>query len=138
MLTTKELEKQIKNEIRSNLGDVSYSNLFFKKGTSRSEEGTYIFNKNNEYHILYTQKGEISLDVVTCEEREVLWYVLNNISISIALQYAMQNRETGKDFRRALFKKKREIFALFGTDFEKRITDEIEDILKRYPYIEVC
>ena len=91
MLTTKELEKQIKNEIRSNLGDVSYSNLFFKKGTSRSEEGTYIFNKNNEYHILYTQKGEISLDVVTCEEREVLWYVLNNISISIACFFIFKN-----------------------------------------------
>lgn len=31
----------------------------------------------------------------------------------------MNNREKGKDFRRALFKKELEIYSLFGEQFEK-------------------
>ena len=49
MLSTEELKKYICNEIQGVLGEVSCSNLFFDEGTNDSIEGTYIFNKNNEY-----------------------------------------------------------------------------------------
>ena len=137
MLSTKNLEKYVKNEINSRLADVTYGNVFFKKGTASSVEGTYIFTKNKEYHILYTEKGEVRSDIVTCDEREVLWHALIIISIRITSQYAKHNREPRKDFRRALFKKEIEIFALFGEDFKKRKTEEIEEILKYYPYVDI-
>lgn len=50
------------------------------------------------------------------------------------MDFAICNREKGKDFRRALFAKEKEIFSMFGKDFEKRKNEEIEDILKRNPY----
>lgn len=62
---------------------------------------------------------------------------INYISIRITSQYAKHNREPRKDFRRALFKKEIEIIALFGEDFKKRKTEEIEEILKSYPYVDI-
>ena len=137
MLSTDELKKYVCNEIQTRLEDVTFDNLFFTEGTDNSVEGTYIFSRNNEYHILFAEKGKIRSDIVTYEKREVLWNAVEIISNNIIMQYAICNREKGKDFRRALFKKEVEIFSLFGEDFRKRKIDEIEEILKKNPYTDV-
>lgn len=134
MLSTEELEKYIYNEVCTRLGNVICGNLFFAEGTDNSIEGSYIFSKNEEYHILYTEKGKIRSDIVTNEERDVLWNVLQIITPNIAMEYALRNRENGRDFRRAFFTKEKEIFSMFGKDFEKRKDAEIEEILSRNPY----
>ena len=134
MLSTEELEKYIYNEVCTRLGNVICGNLFFAEGTDNSIEGSYIFSKNEEYHILFTEKGKIRSDIVTHEERDVLWNVLQIITPNVAMEYALRNREKGKDFRRALFSKEKEIFSVFGKDFEKRKDAEIQEILSRNPY----
>ena len=48
----------------------------------------------------------------------------------------MNSNEKNKDFRRTFFSKEKEIFSLFGKDFEKRKEKEIEEILKENPYID--
>ena len=120
MLSTEELKNYVYNEVQTRLGEVSCGNLFFAEGTDNSVEGTYIFNKNNEYHILFTEKGKIRSDIVTDKKREVLWNAVNIISANIIINFAICNREKGKDFRRTLFAKEKEIFSLFGQDFQKR------------------
>lgn len=137
MLSTEELKKYVCNEIQTRLGEVSCSNLFFEEGTDNSIEGTYIFNRNNKYHVLFSEKGKIRSDIVTDEEREVLWNVVGVFSTNIIMNFAIRNREKGKDFRRALFAKEKEIFSLFGKDFEERKIEEIEEILKNNPYNDI-
>ena len=68
MLSTEELKKYICKEVKDRIGNVSSSSLFFAEGTDNSAEGTYIFSKDNEYHILFTEKGKIRSDIVTNEE----------------------------------------------------------------------
>lgn len=137
MLSTEELKNYIYNETQSRLGNVSCGNLFYVEGTDNSAEGTYIFNKNNQYHILYTEKGKIRSDIVTDDKREVLWNAVEILSADIIISFAMSHREEGKDFRRSYFAKEREIFALFGKDFGERKEKEIQDILTRNPYNDV-
>ena len=137
MLSTEELKKYVNNEIRIKLGDVCSDKLFFGEGIDNSIEGTYIFNKNNEYHILYTEKGKIRNDILTDDKREVLWHAVQIISVEIIMNYAMYNREKGKDFRRAFFAKEIEVFSLFGEDFEKRKKEEIKIILQNNPFNDV-
>lgn len=137
MLSTEELEKYIYNEIQTRLGNISCNNLFFAEGSDSSIEGTYIFNKDNEYHILFTEKGKIRNDIVTNEVKEVLWNALGIFSANMVMDYAIQNRKKGKDFRRALFAKEKEIFSLFGKEFQKRKDEEIEEILNRNPYNDI-
>ena len=137
MLSTEELRNYVYTEVQKRLGEVVCDNLFFAEGTDNSVEGTYIFNKNNEYHILYTEKGKIRSDIVTDEKREALWNAVEIFSANIIMNYAMCNRESGKDFRRAFFAKEKEIFSLFGKDFEKRKDEEIKEILKKNPYNDI-
>ena len=137
MLSTEELKKYVNNEIRIKLGNVCSDKLFFEEGTDNSIEGTYIFNKNNEYHILYIEKGKIRNDILTDDKREVLWHVVQMISVEIIMNYAMHNREKGKDFRRAFFAKEIEVFSLFGEDFKKRKKEEIKIILQNNPFNDV-
>ena len=83
------------------------------------------------------EKGRIRSDIVTDEKREVLWSALQIFSINIIMNFALCNREKGKDFRRAIFAKEKEIFSLFGQDFKKRKEKEIEEILKKNPYNDI-
>lgn len=137
MLSTEELKEYVYNEIQGKLGRVTCNGLIFKEGTDNSVEGTYIFNKENNYHILFTEKGKIRNDIVTNDEREVLWNALEVFSTNIIMEFAMKNREKGKDFRRALFAKEKEIFSLYGEDFSKRKNKEIEEIIERNPYNDI-
>lgn len=129
MLSTEELRNYVYNEIQTRLGDATCGDS--------SVEGTYIFNQNSKYHILFTEKGKIRSDIVTEEKREVLWNAVQIFSFNIILNYAICNREKGKDFRRAFFTKEKEIFSLFGKDFEKRKDEEIEEILRKNPYNDI-
>ena len=114
---------------------ISFLEMFIQK---RINNNSYrIFNKNNEYHIMFTEKGRIRSDIVTDEKREVLWSALQIFSINIIMNFALCNREKGKDFRRAIFAKEKEIFSLFGQDFKKRKEKEIEEILKKNPYNDI-
>lgn len=137
MLSTEELKRYVCNEIQMKLGEAACGNLFFAEGTDDSVEGTYIFSKDNEYHILFAEKGKIRSDIVTDKKREVLWNVVGIFSANIAMNFAICSRENGKDFRRALFAKEEEIFSLFGKDFQKRKNKEIKEILAKNPYNDI-
>ena len=137
MLSTIELERYIKGEVVNKLKNVNWQKINFEEGNDSSIEGTYIFCKNEKYHILFTEKGKVREDKVTLEKEEVLWNVVEIFSFDIAMEYAMNNREKGKDFRRALFKKELEIYSLFGEKFEIRKKIEFDEILKKNPYNDI-
>ena len=118
MLSTEELKNYVYNEVQTRLGEVSCGNLFFAEGTDNSVEGTYIFNKNNEYHILFTEKGKIRSDIVTDKKREVLWNAVNIISANIIINFAICNREKGI-FAELFLQKKKKFFHCLDKIFRK-------------------
>jgi len=134
LLSTYELQEYICNEIEARLGKGSCDVLHFEEGKDNSVEGTYIFCKNDRYHLIFAEKGKIRKDIVTDEKREILWYAVTAALFSTIVNYARSNCENGKDFRRPFFAKEKEIFTLFGEDFQKRKDAEIEETLKKYPH----
>ena len=137
MLSTDELRKYVFDEIQIRLGNFTCENVFFMEGSENNNEGTYIFNRDNEYHICFVEKGNIREEIVTQELKEVLWNVVEVISFNPIMEFAKCNRVKGKDFRRAFFAKEKEIFSLFGKDFQERKDKEIEEILKKNPYNDI-
>ena len=134
MYTTIELKRYIINQIESKIGSVDWRKINFAEGNENSAEGTYIFSRDNVYHILFTEKGKLREDKITTDEKEVIRSVLDIVSFDIAMEFAISNREKNKDFRRKLFEKEVEIYSLFGETFEKSKKREIEEILKENPY----
>jgi len=134
MYTTIELKRYIINQIENKIGSVDWRKINFAEGNENSAEGTYIFSRDNVYHILFTEKGKLREDKITTDEKEVIRSVLDIVSFDIAMEFAISNREKNKDFRRKLFEKEVEIYSLFGETFEKSKKREIEEILKENPY----
>ena len=134
MYTTIELKRYIINQIENKIGSVDWRKINFAEGNENSAEGTYIFSRDNVYHILFTEKGKLREDKITTDEKEVIRSVLDIVSFDIAIEFAISNREKNKDFRRKLFEKEVEIYSLFGETFEKSKKREIEEILKENPY----
>lgn len=134
MISTIELEQYIKKEIVEKIPEVDFSKINFCEGRDDSPEGTYVFTKDSNYHVLYTEKGKVRDDKKILDVEDVLWYVLDVFSFDMAMSYAMKNRVNGRDFRRALFKREIEIYALFGENFKKKKCEEIDEILKNNPY----
>lgn len=137
MYTTIELKRYIINQIENKIGSVDWRKINFAEGNENSAEGTYIFSRDNVYHILFTEKGKLREDKITTDEKEVIRSVLDIVSFNIAMEFAISNREKNKDFRRKLFEKEVEIYSLFGETFEKSKKREIEEILKENPYKDI-
>lgn len=137
MYTTIELKRYIINQIENKIGSVDWRKINFAEGNENSTEGTYIFSRDNVYHILFTEKGKVREDKITTDEKEVIRSVLDIVSFDIAMEFAISNREKNKDFRRKLFEKEVEIYSLFGETFEKSKKREIEEILKENPYKDI-
>ena len=137
MYTTIELKRYIINQIENKIGSVDWRKINFAEGNENSAEGTYIFSRDNVYHILFTEKGKVREDKITTDEKEVIRSVLDIVSFDIAMDFAISNREKNKDFRRKLFEKEVEIYSLFGETFEKSKKREIEEILKENPYKDI-
>ena len=127
MYTTIELKRYIINQIENKIGSVDWRKINFAEGNENSAEGTYIFSRDNVYHILFTEKGKVREDKITTDEKEVIRSVLDIVSFDIAMEFAISNREKNKDFRRKLFEKEVEIYSLFGETFEKSKKREIEE-----------
>ena len=126
MYTTIELKRYIINQIENKIGSVDWRKINFAEGNENSAEGTYIFSRDNVYHILFTEKGKVREDKITTDEKEVIRSVLDIVSFDIAMEFAISNREKNKDFRRKLFEKEVEIYSLFGETFEKSKKREIK------------
>ena len=137
MYTTIELKRYIINQIENKIGSVDWRKINFAEGNENSAEGTYIFSRDNVYHILFTEKGKVREDKITTDEKEVIRSVLDIVSFDIAMEFAISNREKNKDFRRKLFEKEVERYSLFGETFEKSKKREIEEILKENPYKDI-
>lgn len=133
-MDTKQLEREIKFQVNKIFPELDLRQINFSEGTDNSPEGTYIFFKDDNFHVLFTEKGKIRTHEQYNEIENVLWDVLEIVLFDVAMDYALKNREDGKDFRRPLFKKEIELYAKFGMEFKNRKVDEINKILVENPY----
>lgn len=133
-MDTKQLEREIKIQVNKFYPELDLKQINFSEGTDNSPEGTYVFFKDNTFHVLFTEKGKIRTHGVYNKIENVLWDVLEIVLFDVAMDYALKNREKGKDFRRPLFKKEIELYAKFGKKFKNKKNDEINKILMEKQY----
>lgn len=133
MLSTKELEKNIKTQIHKVLPDADLSLINFCD-TVNNAEGIYVYYENEKYHYVITERGKIISHLEENMIKDILWDILDIILFDIAVKYELANRVKGKDFRRLLFQKELELYAMFGDEFKEKKLNEINRILLDNPY----
>lgn len=134
MLTTKALEQELTDHIMKTVPAADLSNIYFCACNEKSPEGVYVFSQNNQYHYVLIEKGKAARHYTCTETADVLWYVLETALFELAVEYAKKNSGQTEDFRKLLFQKEIELFALFGQSFRERKIAQINAILQKYPY----
>ena len=133
-MNTKQLEREIRTQVNRVYPELDLRGIYFSEGTENSPEGTYVYSRGNEFHVVFIEKGKRKTQEICHKLNEVLWNVLETVLFDVAMDYALKHRVEGKDFRRPLFKKEVELYGRFSKEFENRKRDEINQILKENPY----
>ena len=136
MLETKELEKVIKSRILSVFPDFDFEleQINFGMGPNNYPGEKFVYTQDGKYHyISIGDRGEETHKEFISED-DVLYALLNSFIFRMALNYEMEHREPGKDFRRIYFAKQIELYSKFGKEFEERKIAQINEILRKAPY----
>ncbi|TGK61513.1 hypothetical protein EHQ27_05905 [Leptospira wolffii] len=86
------------------------------------------------YHFVVVEKGKELKRLSTKDLDEFLYWVFRYISLKMAIRYELENREANLDSRRKRFAEQRRILTLLNLDWEGKIQEEQNQILKENPY----
>lgn len=89
---------------------------------------------NNGYHFVVEERGEVLEKRTTTDITELLYWIFQSITFSMAMHYELRNRLPDVDSRRLLFENQLKLLSMLDPHFATRMEDEIKDILKEHPY----
>ncbi|WP_417813918.1 Imm63 family immunity protein [Thalassospira alkalitolerans] len=90
--------------------------------------------KGDEFHYICEERGLIIHDNKTNNIDELLYWIFQNISFEMALDYEFKNRKKGQDTRKILFSKQLEILQKISEKWKLKRQEEINGILKFNPF----
>lgn len=117
-----------------------------KIGASKSDTQVYFESPQNgqphvvisesEFKLVYEERGHIFKTKKTKELDTLLYWLLCAITSKLAQNYGLKNRCVGKDSRRVIFFKQIELMYEISDLWAMRLKEEINDTLKRNPYVD--
>ncbi len=132
MKTLIEVEKIIKN-LADNIN--APKNLLPSFDLPHGDGTPYIEIDNfGNYYFIISERG------VECERKrsqnldELLYWIFDSITFSIACDYEIRNRIEKQDFRRILFAKQEELLSILNKDWEEKKRKEHIFILRTNPF----
>jgi hypothetical protein len=96
--------------------------------------GMYVEIDNKGYHYVNSERGKEYERHTTKDIQELLYWILKDITSEIASDYELSNRIPYADSRRLWFKKWVELMGIIDQEFQKRLEEELKQILKEAPY----
>ena len=97
-------------------------------------EGASIYEDDGKFHYVYMERGSESKHFIENNIMEILYYVFNDITFSLAIKYELEHRNKIEDFRKILFGKQLELLGNINMKYRKRRDEEISAILEKAPY----
>lgn len=86
------------------------------------------------YHYVVVERGEELERKSTNDLKELLYWIFDHATFSMAIKYELDNRIEDKDSRRISFKKQEELLAILNPSWCDRKKLEHKEILKKHPF----
>ena len=86
------------------------------------------------YHYVKAERGIEFERRVTNSEDEALYWLFSDVVFYLAMNFELENRIKGQDFRRILFAKELELMNLLNPAWKIRKEIELQTILSQSPY----
>ncbi|MDY7560882.1 Imm63 family immunity protein [Pseudomonas sp. 10B1] len=94
----------------------------------------YVEIRESKYNFIYSERGFEFSRKTTNSLDELLYWIMVRAANRMALQYEVQNRVDGEDFRRLYFAKLISLVASIDVEWGKRIESEVHNTLISAPY----
>ncbi|CAJ0822247.1 Imm63 family immunity protein [Ralstonia flaminis] len=87
-----------------------------------------------QYHYVVVERGAEVLRKSTSDLHELLYWVFDGVTFSMACAYELVHRVPGQDFRRLMFSKQVELLASIDPEMGRRGSEEIAETLRNAPF----
>ena len=89
---------------------------------------------NDFYYYVVTERGSEIERRSTPDADELLYWLLQGVTFSLACDFELRHRVAGQDFRRLLFAKQLELLHELSPDWERKRASEIDHSLRQHPF----
>lgn len=94
----------------------------------------YIEINNDSIFVVSSERGFELFRELAPSVDEVIYIIIERAISRMALDYEINNRVEGQDFRRIYFKKKIELMSLINDNWAERVLEDVNKILSESPY----
>ena len=135
MLTIEEVREEV-YRLGKLIGLERDSDLYplFTTVTKVWSEGYSFYIDDGKYHYVAMDRGRENKHYESENLKEILYFLSNDITFSLARQYELEHRIENQSFRRILFAKQLELLGKIDREYVLKCEQEIEAILKISPY----
>ena len=103
--------------------------------TSPQHDGSPHIEANGaDYYFIVTERGVELERQTTTEPEDILYWLVSDLTWSMASDYELSHREIALDSRRLLFQKHLELLAAVSLDWSNRKRLEYESVLRKHPF----
>lgn len=87
-----------------------------------------------QYHYVAVERGTEVFRKSTSDLDELLYWIFEGVTFSMACAYELAHRIPGQDFRRLMFSKQAELLTSIDPEMGRRRQDEITKTLRNAPF----
>lgn len=89
---------------------------------------------DNNYMYVVSERGEEFSRQITTDLDELLYWIFDSVTFSMAVKYEIDHRAGGEGPRRVIFSKQLEILAFLKAEWAVLAKKNIDEIIKNHPY----
>jgi len=104
-------------------------------GPSDYDEKPYVFEDyKNNLHYAAKERGQISFDKITSDFDEILYWIFDSITFSMAVDFELNSRIEEQDCRRIAFEHQTQLMTTINKIWGKKTIKKHNEILKEHPF----
>jgi hypothetical protein len=89
---------------------------------------------DGQYHYVAVERGTEVFRKSTSDLDELLYWIFDGVTFSMACAYELEHRIPGQDFRRLMFSKRVELLTSIDPDMGRRAQEQIAETLRNAPF----
>lgn len=91
-------------------------------------------DSSGNFHFVVVERGRELERRTTAILDELLFWIFDTITFSMACTFELQNRNRAQDFRRILFSKQEELLGCISVDWQEKKRNDHSLILAKHPF----
>jgi len=91
---------------------------------------------NDKFNYVVTERNVEFSRRATSSVDELLYWIMKGVVSKMAMEFELNNRVVGQDFRRLYFSKMIDLLGRLSPSWRGKVKEEIEEILERSPYVD--